>query len=68
MIPTPDSDLIPDTVAHAPCRHPRIVVMTHRHHCGLAVLFSTDLDLDPVTLYRYHVARFQIGFPYCSKY
>jgi hypothetical protein len=29
------------------------VVVTHRHHGGLAVLFSTDLDLDPVTLYRY---------------
>ena len=28
----------------------------------IALLFSTDLDLDPVTLYRYDKARFQIEF------
>ncbi|TVR59660.1 MAG: hypothetical protein EA420_15370 [Candidatus Competibacteraceae bacterium] len=38
------------------------MVVTHRHHGGLAVLFSTDLDLDPVTLYRYYVARFPSEF------
>ena len=61
----PDPELILETaVVHAPRlrRRLRIVVVTHRHHRGLAVLFSTDLDLDPVTLYRYDVARFQIEF------
>ena len=33
-----------------------------RHPRGVALLFSTDLDLDPVTRYRYSVARFQIEF------
>jgi hypothetical protein len=64
-VPSPDPDLILETaVVYAPRlrRRLRIVVVTHRHHGGLAVLFSTDLDLDPVTLYRYYVARFHIEF------
>jgi hypothetical protein len=62
---SPDPDLILETaVVYAPRlrRRLRIVVVTHRRTRGLAVLFSTDLDLDPVTLYRYYVARFQIEF------
>ena len=62
---SPDPDLILETaVVYAPRlrRCLRIVVVTHRHRCGLAVLFSTDLNLEPVTLYRYYVARFQIEF------
>ena len=62
---SPDPELILETaVVYAPRlrRRLRIVVVTHRHHSGLAVLFSTDLDLDPVTLYRYYVARFHIEF------
>jgi hypothetical protein len=62
---SPDPDLILETaVVYAPRlrRRLRLVVVTHRHTRGLAVLFSTDLDLDPVTLYRYYVARFQIEF------
>jgi len=64
-VASPNPDLILETaVVHAPRlrRRLRLVVVTHRHHRGLAVLFSTDLDLDPVTLYRYYVARFQIEF------
>lgn len=62
---SPDPDLLLETaVVYAPRlrRRLRIVVVTHRHHRGVAILFSTDLDLDPVTLYRYYVARFQIEF------
>jgi hypothetical protein len=64
-VPSPDPELILETaVVYAPRlrRRLRIVVVTHRHHRGLAVLFSTDLDLDPITLYRYYVARFHIEF------
>jgi hypothetical protein len=64
-VASPDPDLFLETaVVYAPRRRRRlrIVVVTHRHHCGVAILFSTDLDLDPVTLYRYYVARFQIEF------
>lgn len=62
-VPSPDPDLILEpTVVYAPRLRRRLrgVVVTHRHTRGLAVLFSTDLDLDPVTLYRYYAARFQI--------
>lgn len=62
---SPDPNLILETaVVYAPRlrRRLRIVVVTHRHRRGLAVLFSTDLDLEPVTLYRYYVARFQLEF------
>ena len=64
-VPSPDPDLILETnVVYAPRlrRRLRVVVVTHRHTRGMAVLFSTDLDLDPVTLYRYYAARFQIEF------
>ena len=37
-----------------------LVVDTQRHR--RAVLFSTDVDLDALTLYRYYKARFQIEF------
>ena len=37
-----------------------VVVDTQRNRH--AVLFSTDVDLDALTLYRYYKARFQIEF------
>ena len=43
-------------------RRVRVVVVIHRRTQRIALLFSTDLDLDPVTLYRYDKARFQIEF------
>ena len=64
-VPSPDPSLILDTaVVYAPRlrRRLRIVVVTRHQTRGLAVLFSTDLELDPVTLCRYDVARFQIEF------
>jgi IS4 transposase len=42
----------------------RVVVVMHRRTQRLALLFSTDLDLDLVTLYRYYKARFQIEDAY----
>ena len=37
------------------------MVLDTQHH-RRAVLFSTDVDLDALTLYRYDKARFQIAF------
>ena len=65
VVPSPDADRILETaVVYAPRlrRCLRVVVVTHRHTRGRAVLFSTDLALDPVKLYRYYAARFQIEF------
>jgi hypothetical protein len=64
-VPFPETDRLLETaVVYAPRlrRRLRVVVVTHRHTRGRAVLFSTDTDLDPVTLYRYYAARFQIEF------
>lgn len=64
-VPFPETDRLLETaVVYAPRlrRRLRVVVVTHRHTQGRAVLFSTDTDLDPVKLYRYYVARFQIEF------
>ena len=36
--------------------------MVDTQHNRYAVLFSTDVDLDALTLYRYYKARFQIEF------
>src|SRR2546425_2094639 len=38
------------------------VVVVHTQHSRYAVLFSTDVDLEPQRLYRYYKARFQIEF------
>ena len=43
-------------------RNVRVVVVTETRTGRRALLFSTDVDLDPVTLYRYYKARFQIEF------
>ncbi len=43
-------------------RRVRVVVVIHQRTQRIALLFSTDLDLDPGTLYRYDKARFQIEF------
>jgi DDE superfamily endonuclease len=42
------------------CNLQVVVVHTQRHR--YAVLFSTDVDLEPQRLYRYYKARFQIEF------
>lgn len=43
-------------------RNLQVVVVVHTQRKRYAVLFSTDVDLDPLTLYRYYKARFQIEF------
>jgi hypothetical protein len=40
----------------------RVVLVVDTKHNRRAVLFSTDVDLDALTLYRYYKARFQIEF------
>jgi len=64
-VASPDPDLLLETaVVYVPrlCRRVRVVVVIHRRTQRIALLFSTALDLDPVTLYRYYTARFQIEF------
>jgi hypothetical protein len=43
-------------------RNIQVVVVVNTKHDRHAVLFSTDVDLEPVKLYRYYKARFQIEF------
>jgi DDE superfamily endonuclease len=43
-------------------RNLQVVVVVHTQRNRYAVLFSTDVDLAPLTLYRYYKARFQIEF------
>jgi hypothetical protein len=40
----------------------QVVVVVHTQHHRYAVLFSTDIDLEPLRLYRAYKARFQIEF------
>ena len=40
--------------------HRQVVVVVHTQRNRYAVLFSTDVDLEPQRLYRYYKARFQI--------
>ena len=42
--------------------HLQVVVVVHTQRNRYAVLFSTDVDLEPQRLYRYYTARFQIEF------
>ena len=44
-----------------PCNLRAVLVVDTTHH-RRAVLFSTDVDLDALTIYRYDKARFQIEF------
>ena len=65
VVASPDPDLLLETaVVDLPRLHRRVrvVVVIHRRTQRIALLFSTALDLDPVTLYRYYAARFQIEF------
>jgi hypothetical protein len=60
-VASPDPDLLLETaVVYVPrlCRRVRVVVVIHRRTPRIALRFSTALDLDPVTLYRYSTARF----------
>ena len=62
---SPDPDhLLETAVVYLPRlrRSVRVVVVIHRRTQRIALLFSTDQHLDPVTLYRYYKARFQIEF------
>ena len=43
-------------------RNLRVVLVVDTKHNRKAVLFSTDLNLDALTIYRYYKARFQIEF------
>jgi hypothetical protein len=43
-------------------RNLQVVVVVDTQHHRYAVLFSTDVALDALTLYRYYKARFQIEF------
>ena len=64
-VASPDPDLLLETaVVYLPRLHRRVrvVVVIHPRTQRIALLFSTALDLDPVTLYRYYAARFQIEF------
>lgn len=43
-------------------RHLQVVIVVNTQYKRYAVLFSTDVDLNALTLYRYYKARFQIEF------
>lgn len=43
-------------------RNLQVVVVVHTQRNRYGVLFSTDVNLAPLTLYRYYKARFQIEF------
>ena len=43
-------------------RHLQVAIVVDTQRNRYAVLFSTDIDLDALTLYRYYKARFQIEF------
>ena len=43
-------------------RNLQVVVVVHTQRQRYAVLFSTDVDLEPLILYRYYKARFQVEF------
>jgi hypothetical protein len=43
-------------------RNLQVVVVVHTQRQRYAVLFSTDVDLEPHRLYRYYKARFQVEF------
>ena len=48
---------------HVQCQcNLRVVLVVDTTHRRRAVLFSTDVDLDALTIYRYYKARFQIEF------
>jgi hypothetical protein len=40
----------------------QVVVVIHTQHNRYALLFSTDIELEPLKLYRYYKGRFQIEF------
>jgi len=43
-------------------RNLQVVIVVHTQRNRYAVLFSTDIDLEPLRLYRSYKARFQIEF------
>lgn len=64
-VETDDDDIVlyHQALNHVQCQcNLRVVLVVDTKHNRRAVLFSTDLSLDALTLYRYYKARFQIEF------
>ena len=64
-VETDDDDIVlyHQVLNHVPYQgHLRVVLVVDTKHHRRAVLFSTDVDLDALTIYRYYKARFQIEF------
>ena len=64
-VETEDDDIVlyHQVLNHVQCQsNLRVVLVVDIKHHRRAVLFSTDVDLDALTLYRYDKARFQIEF------
>ena len=64
-VETEDDDIVlyHQVLNHVQCQcNLRVVLVVDTTHHRRAVLFSTDVDLDALTIYRYYKARFQIEF------
>jgi hypothetical protein len=64
-VETEDNDIVlyHQVLNHVQCQcNFRVVLVVDTKHHRRAVLFSTDVDLDALTIYRYYKARFQIEF------
>jgi hypothetical protein len=64
-VETADEEIVlsPQVLKHVPFqRNLRVVLVVDSKHHRRAVLFSTDVDLDALTIYRYDKARFQMEF------
>ena len=64
-VETEDDDIVlyHQVLNHVQCQcNLRVVLVVDTKHHRRAVLFSTDVALDALTIYRYYKARFQIEF------
>ena len=64
-VATDDDDIVlyHQVLNHVQCQCTlRVVLVVDTQHHRRAVLFSTDVNLDALTIYRYYKARFQIEF------
>jgi DDE superfamily endonuclease len=65
QVATDDDEIVlyQQVLNHVPYQcHLRVVLVVDTEHHRRAVLFSTDVDLDALTIYRYDKARFPIEF------